>query len=316
MPIQKDVRPRTMQDLIVLRDFSQSAGVAVDVFIVEQEASHTARNLLTQAALKTPATHLLWIDADMSFPRDALLRLLAHRLPIVAGLYFNRRAPFHPQLLRKQPAERAMDDVPMGYVYDWRREVGAGGSGSLLRVDATGAGFLLVERRVFTDIAADDGWWAPFGTGSDDIWFLRRATAAGYEIFVDTALELGHLGDIVVDAEFAARNRIRRTNGWSPEQTVRPGRPLASIVIPVARRLPRFSRGGRSFRCHADRSRRGHRRRGFLGGGRRGDAARQCPVGAGRAQRGRRRRRGSPPEPRDPAGQDRLDCLARTRRIS
>jgi teichuronic acid biosynthesis glycosyltransferase TuaG len=240
MPIQKEVRPRTMQDLIVLRDFSQAAGVAVDVLIVEQEASHTARNLLTQAALRTQATHLLWIDADMSFPRDALLRLLAHRLPIVAGLYFNRRAPFHPQLLRKQPAERAMDDVPMGYVYDWRREAAAGDSGSLLRVDATGAGFLLIERRVFTDIAADDGWWAPFGTGSDDIWFLRRATAAGYEIFVDTALELGHLGDIVVDAEFAARNRIRRTNGWSPEQTVRPGPPLASIVIPVRDGSPAF----------------------------------------------------------------------------
>ena len=247
MPIQKDVRPRTMQDLMVLRDFSQAAGVPVDVFIVEQEASHTARNLLTQAALKTPATHLLWIDADMSFPRDALLRLLGHRVPIVAGLYFNRRAPFHPQLLRNHPTERVMDDVPMAYVYDWRREIGPDGSGSLLRVDATGSGFLLVERRVFTDIAADDGWWAPNGTGSDDIWFLRRATAAGYEIFVDTALELGHLGDIVVDAEFAARNRIRRTNSWSPEQTVRSGAPLASIVIPVGD-------GARAFRDAAIRS--------------------------------------------------------------
>ena len=93
----------------------------------------------------------------------------------------------------------------------------------------------------------DDGWWAPLGTGSDDIWFLRRATAAGHAIFVDTALELGHLGDIVVDAEFAARNRIRRTNGWSPEQTVRPGAPLASIVIPVVD-------GARAFRDAAIRS--------------------------------------------------------------
>jgi teichuronic acid biosynthesis glycosyltransferase TuaG len=233
MPIQKDVRPRTMQDLITLRDFCQAAGLSVDVLIVEQEASHTARNLLTRKALDSSATHLLWIDADMSFPRDALLRLLAHRLPIVGGLYFNRRAPFHPQLLRKQPAERAMDDVPMAYCYDWRREVSQDGAGSLLKVDATGAGFLLVERRVFTDISPDDGWWAPLGTGSDDIWFLRRATAAGYEIFVDTALELGHLGEIAVDAEFSARNRIRRTNDWSPPHTVTPGRPVASVVIPA-----------------------------------------------------------------------------------
>lgn len=240
MPIQKDVRPRTMQDLLTLRDFCQAAGLPVDLLIVEQEASHTARNLLTRKALDSPATHLLWIDADMSFPRDALLRLLAHRLPLVGGLYFNRRAPFHPQLLRKQPAERAMDDVPMAYIYDWRREVSRDGAGSLLRVDATGAGFLLVERRVFTDISADDGWWAPLGTGSDDIWFLRRATAAGYEIFVDTALELGHLGEIAVDAEFSARNRIRRTNDWSPPHTLTPGRPVASVVIPVLDGSPTF----------------------------------------------------------------------------
>lgn len=233
MPVGKDVRPRTMQDLITLRDFSRSAGVPVDVFIVEQEASHTARNLLTQAALKTPATHLLWIDADMSFPPGALLRLLGHRLPIVGGLYFNRRAPFHPQLLRRQPAERAMDDVPMAYVYDWRREIGPDGSGSLLRVDATGAGFLLVERRVFTDVSPDDGWWSPDGDASDDIWFLRRATAAGYEVFVDTGLELGHLGEVTVDAAFAARNRIRKTNAWSPPGTIQQGPPRASIVVPV-----------------------------------------------------------------------------------
>src|SRR5262249_20661880 len=56
---------------------------------------------------------------------------------------------------------------------------------------------------------------------------------AGYEVFVDTALELGHLGEVTVDAAFAARNRIRKSNNWSPAQTVRSGLPLASIVVPV-----------------------------------------------------------------------------------
>src|SRR4051794_24776807 len=127
MPVQKDVRPRTMQDLIVLRDFSQAAGVAVDVFIVEQEASHTARNLLTQAALKTPATHLLWIDADMSFPRDALLRLLAHRLPIVAGLYWNRRGALFPPPLRPQPRGGAAGGGAPGVLFHYPPPARAGG---------------------------------------------------------------------------------------------------------------------------------------------------------------------------------------------
>jgi glycosyltransferase involved in cell wall biosynthesis len=86
---------------------------------------------------------------------------------------------------------------------------------------------------VFTDISPDDGWWAPDGNGTTDVWFLRRATAAGYQIFVDTSLELGHLGEVTVDAAFAARNRIRKTNNWSPPQTIQEGPPRASIVIPV-----------------------------------------------------------------------------------
>lgn len=53
-----------------------------------------ARSHLTAMFLAIPeATHMMWVDADLSFPRDAISRLLAHDLPVVSGLYPFKRLP-------------------------------------------------------------------------------------------------------------------------------------------------------------------------------------------------------------------------------
>ena len=62
-----------------------------------------ARNELATNFLGIPgATHLLWIDADLSFPADAVPRLLAHDVDVVAGLYPMKQFPLHyPFTLRQ-----------------------------------------------------------------------------------------------------------------------------------------------------------------------------------------------------------------------
>ena len=52
-----------------------------------------ARNELAASFLDSDATHLMWVDADVSFPADAVPRLLAHDLDVVAGLYPTKRSP-------------------------------------------------------------------------------------------------------------------------------------------------------------------------------------------------------------------------------
>jgi hypothetical protein len=65
------------------------------------EDTSEARNVLVDEFKKHAAREperavdaILWIDSDMVFPADALLRLLAHRMPIVGADYRRRGPPF------------------------------------------------------------------------------------------------------------------------------------------------------------------------------------------------------------------------------
>jgi SAM-dependent methyltransferase len=174
-----------------------------------------ARNMIVAGALTLDphVTHLLWIDDDMVFERDAAERLLDRDLPIVGGLCHNRRHPYMPILMRKWPP-----GVPArgyGYVYDWESEVEAGGS-PIMEVDATGAAFLLVKREVFEKLGPN-----PFRNtgGGEDVSFCERARAAGYSIKVDTSLDIGHIGEVIVNKAFA-KTRTFAFNPWTPTAAV------------------------------------------------------------------------------------------------
>jgi SAM-dependent methyltransferase len=64
-----------------------------------------------------------------------------------------------------------------------------------------------VKREVFEKIAeTKEDPFAIRGPG-EDVSFCQRAKALGYKIFVDTTVEIGHVGEVVVGPDFARRNR-------------------------------------------------------------------------------------------------------------
>ena len=158
-----------------------------------------ARREMTAQALTQPqVTHLLWVDADMTFAPDALLRLLARQLPIVGGLCFERRSPYNPALV-------VDDHVLENYPRDM-----------LVRVDATGGGFLLTQRKVYEAISAKYGarsWWVSTtvddlsNTTAGDVSFLARAKACGFDTYVDTSVKIGHIAKTTIDETFVDRWR-------------------------------------------------------------------------------------------------------------
>lgn len=219
MPIGKEsVHPLTVRSLIEMRAASAHAFDAIFLDTIEIGVEN-ARNFITAKALENPnVTHLLFIDADMVFQADAAVRLLAHKFPIVGGLCHNRRHPFMPILIRKMP-QGIEHAGAYAFMYDYDRGV--------VRVDATGGAFILVKREVFEGIATlllDDGtgtgtlkegWWTQ-RNGGEDISFCERAIEAGFIVRVDTTVEIGHVGEVVVDSDFARRNRSARVNAWRP----------------------------------------------------------------------------------------------------
>lgn len=195
-----------------------------------------ARNELTYAALQEPdVTHLFWVDDDMVFPPDALARLLSYGLPFVGGLCFDRRHPYKPVIGRIFDPSWGFEPNTIGWLYDYPPD-------ARLSVDMTGGAFLLVERGVFEKIreqeirkqAVADGdltekhvrelrlnyrrWWSPlpWQGASEDLSFCERCRTVGVQPVVDTGLKIGHVGEVVVDEQFARHNRMFEYARWHP----------------------------------------------------------------------------------------------------
>ena len=159
-----------------------------DITLTIQEGTyiHVNRNDLMGTALKSEADYTLWLDDDMRFPRDALLRLLQHNVPLVGVNYPTRMFPVRPT---------AIESIEEGKFLQTRE-----GDTGLARVDSIGFGCALVMSKVAWEIGYP---WFESKDGQDegkrvgeDVDFCIKAKAAGFDVFVDHGLsqEVRHIG--------------------------------------------------------------------------------------------------------------------------
>lgn len=167
----------------------------------------TARNKISADFLTRPTPWLLMCDTDMVFAGDALDRLIAAadpvKRPIVGGLCYSPIAgsetpyPTMYELVEKGPGR-------IGFV---RPETVP--DDQLVRVSATGTGFLLIHRTalekirdVSKDIAAP--WFRETSAGEpmalmgEDLTFCLRAGAAGIPVHVHTGVQVGHMKPVML----------------------------------------------------------------------------------------------------------------------
>jgi len=142
------------------------------------------RNQCVAAAQLIKATHVLFLDSDMTFPLDVLKRLLRHDKDIVGAVYSRRAAPFSPTGM---PLE------------------GAAVENGLRRMKILPTGCMLIKMRVFDKLPKP--WFSDRVEGEkilgEDFHFCERAAAAGFEIWEDVALskEVGHIGQKIYQLE-------------------------------------------------------------------------------------------------------------------
>jgi len=147
----------------------------------------TARNTIVRAALRIDADWILWMDDDQTVPEDACERLLARKKDIVCGLSFIRSQPYHAMLIDNSDGVRWVDDYPEG----------------LIEADACPFGCALTHTKVFKKMMQPWFWDQP-GRYSEDVYFARKAKAAGFKVWADTTVKTGHLGEpVLIDETFA-----------------------------------------------------------------------------------------------------------------
>ena len=160
-----------------------------------------ARNTGCTKALELDFEWLFFLDDDTIPPNDAILRLIAHKKPIVSGLYYRRNLPICPVMLRNVDSGR-----------QWITEFT---SPSLIEVDYVGAGCLLIHKEVLHSLQQPWFEWKadrfdlPINERmSEDFSFCEKARQNGYKIYVDTSVQCRHvgLGESRIGGEFIPSN--------------------------------------------------------------------------------------------------------------
>ena len=151
---------------------------------------YDARNKLAKQAIKMQADYTMWLDSDMIFKPDTMVRLLEHNAPIVSGAYFRRSPPYHLVAFDKCDTEtREWTDLPLP-----TETVKCGG---------VGFGCVLVRTDVLFEVAAKyKTWFEPMNGFGEDLSFCYRARECGFDILLDPTITCGHVGHIVVNEDF------------------------------------------------------------------------------------------------------------------
>ena len=144
------------------------------------------RNLLVLEALKSNCTHVIMMDTDQEYPYNTITKLLSHDLDAVGALVYRRYPPFDPVMLRSND-KGGFIKVPEEEMF----------SGELIEVEATGCGCVMFNTQVFETVPYP--WFefmpaeGPTADMGEDIGFCIKLRNAGYQVFVDTAIEVEHL---------------------------------------------------------------------------------------------------------------------------
>lgn len=172
---------------------------------------YTSRNEIAKKALIDEADLVFWLDSDMTFNPDTLLRMLTlldKGNDFVTGVYYRRTPPFTPTIFKtmeidekKQRAEwTEFEEIPS----------------EPFEVASCGFGCVLMKSKMFVDVYEKfENLFAPIGNVGEDIAFCWRAKQCGYKLIADPSIKLGHVAHTIITEDFY--KTYRRTKEQNEE---------------------------------------------------------------------------------------------------
>lgn len=154
-------------------------------FIV-RASCHDARNLLAREAIESGADRVLWIDSDMVFQDDLMIRLgedLDAGWDMVCGIYFKRELPVTPVIYSRFDMQRQKVMPYSDYPKD-----------TIFPIAGCGFGAVMMTTELLTRLG--DYPFSPLPRLSEDLSFCERAGDAGARMACDSRIKVGHVGQI------------------------------------------------------------------------------------------------------------------------
>jgi len=192
-----------------------------------------ARNVLVAYFLASDYTHLMFVDADIEFQTEDILKLYAHKKDVVVGAYPKKGVAWDkiranlsdPANKGKELSDRDMasfgSDYAINFKFVDKETKTIGVENGLIKLHDAGTGFMMISREAIlkmikaypelkynndVNIAnADlkDHFYALFDTMidpidrrylSEDYTFCRRWQEIGGDVWLDPSISLNHYG--------------------------------------------------------------------------------------------------------------------------
>lgn len=154
-----------------------------------------ARNSLIRIAIENDTEWVFWCDQDMIVPHDAIPTLASHGKEVVSGLYFRKGEPFEPIPWQWNNDE----DDTISYYTGYKPK-------KLQKIGGSGFGCLIMRTDVLREMEkhyGDQLWCNQIDQRGEDVWFSRRLTDMGIQMWLDPKVKCGHAGEYIVgEADF------------------------------------------------------------------------------------------------------------------
>jgi hypothetical protein len=219
--------------LLNLQRICDQAGIGLDILLLGGDAliTRARQNVVAHFLAKPQATHLLFIDADIGFAPEQVLRLLAFGSDMSAAVYPTKRIDWNKVRNAVKLGVEPLEQAALSYVVELADppEVRDG----FAKVRYAGTGFLMIRRQVLEAMQAhypdlrysrehqanDPLRGSPHRYAlfeclidresgvylSEDFSFCRRWTDMGGEIWIDLASQLTHTGPLTFDGAVATQ---------------------------------------------------------------------------------------------------------------
>lgn len=181
IPTNRGIKPKTAQCLLDLVNFT-----SVDVLPIVATEGYTIsenRNYLAAQSVIKKCDYLLFVDDDMTFPRDMLDKMLSLEKKIVGTVAHSRMKTENTHVMTMSGQVLKTKDVPL----------------VPFQAKAVGTGVMLIKTDVFKTIDQPFFHMKTHESGytlmGEDYWFCDRAEQKGIEIWIDPSIKIGHLGD-------------------------------------------------------------------------------------------------------------------------
>lgn len=170
----------------------------------DRQSYGSARNTAIEAIKERGEPYpdgIMWADSDILCENDSIWRLLStashFSYDFLSGVYHHRRGGNGPVIYRYTPERETFRQL---YMYE---------PDKIIEAEGCGFGFVYTSWKLIEAIEKlpsfqpDKGRWFPdyregYGKFGEDLGFSYQAMKAGFQLYVDTGIQVGHVGEAQV----------------------------------------------------------------------------------------------------------------------